>query len=283
MVIHGPTDWEYFPNPLHPNPAPYPYRGSNMGWCFAVPMSLVLPKDRHPFTLDLVFDALQTAFLSGPGAAISQISDEEGRTFYKTEKMVHLQRSDIEADPVKRLKGVIRWPWYGGTGKRNQPGELYFIRGAASRSPLIFTVSGTDYSFIHFKGRNMIALEGRSEQRLKDVIRIVPTPHDLHQTVEIMTVGGSRKVNLRAVRADKERGVWKSVQIKEAKLKHAAMRIKLVGALDDVQVEGIGNKVGFDLKIQERKNRKVAAKQYRNIIADVSRPFSIRSKKKIKS
>ncbi len=282
LVIHGPTDWEYFPNPLDASPSPYPYRGSNMGWCFAIPMSLILPKDRHPFTLDLVFDALQTVFLSGSGAAMSQISDEEGHTFYQTEKTVHLNRGDIETDPAKRLKGVMRWPWYGGAEKRTQPGELYFIRGAASRSPLKFTVSGTDYAFTHFRSRNMITLEARSERPMKDVIRIASTPHDLRQTVEVRSMDGSRVVNLRALRTDEERGVWKSVEVKQARLAQAAMRVRLVGALDDVRVEGIGKKVGFDLELRERKNNRIKAKQYKRIAAEVSKPFVLGVKRTTK-
>ena len=278
MVINSSTDWEYTAS----GTGNYPYRGSNNGWCFAIPMSLVLPKDRHPLTLDMVFDALQTAFLSGNGAAVSQISDEEGHTFYKTEKTVHNQRGDIELDPSKRLKGVICWPWFNANGNGTQPGELYFIRGTASRSALTFTVSGTDYEFTHFKGRNMLALEGRSEQRLKDVICITPAPHDLRQTVEVKTVGGTRVVNLRALRTDEERGVWKSVEIKDARITRAAMRVHLVGALDDVRVEGIGKKMDFNLKLQERRNRRLTTKQHKHLSATSAKPFVLGLKKIVK-
>lgn len=272
MVIHGATDWEYFPNPAAADPGNYPYRGANNGWCFAVPMSLILRKDRHPFALDMLFDALQTAFLSGPGAAITQISDEEGHTFYKEDKAIHILRSEIETDPAKCLRSVIRWPWYGRVRSNAQPGELYFIRGKASRSPLKFSISGTDYSLTNFKGRNMLALEGRSKQRVKDVIRLVSAPHDLHQTVEIRSMGERRSVNVRVVQSI-EQGVWKSVEVTNAHIPKATMRVHLIGALDDVRIEGVEKKLEFDLKLQERKNHRVTAKQYKKIAVDINKPF----------
>ena len=282
MVINGPTDWEYFPNPGVADPSPYPYRGSNLGWCFAIPMSLILMKDRHPFTLDLVFDALQTAFLSGPGTAIAQISDDEGHTYYKTEKAAHLLRSDIETDPAKRLKGVVRWPWFGRTAGISQPGDLFFIRGSASRSPLKFTISGGNYEFTHFKGRDMIAVESRASRQGKDEIRITTDPMGLKQAVEIKPIGAERTVNLRAVRADESPGVWKSVELRNARLSKNSLRIQLMGVLDDVSVEGTRKKVEFSLTLQERKNKRITAKQYRKVSTETSKPFVLRLKQKAK-
>lgn len=281
MVIHGPTDWEYFPNPTAADTGSYPYRGSNNGWCFAVPMSLILRKDRHPFTLDMLFDALQTVFLSGPGATMTQISDEEGHTFYKADKAAHLLRNEIETDPTKRLKGVMRWPWYGHAGIKAQQGELYFIRGKTSRSPLKFSISGTNYSFTHFKGRNMLVLEGRARKRLKDMIRVVAARHGLRHTVEVRSIGEERSIDLHAVHSE-ERGVWKSVEVLNARLPKAAIRVQLIGALDDVHIEGSGKKLEFDLKLQERKNRRVVSKQYKKLIVDISNPFILGMQKRSK-
>lgn len=278
MVINSPTDWEYFPNPAAADPSPYPYRGSNMGWCFAIPMSLILIKDRHPMTLDMVFDALQTVFISGNGAAISQISDEEGHSFYKTEKSVHLERGDIETDPSRRLNGVLRWPWFNLSGG-TPPGELFFIRGAASRSPLKFTVSGQDYAFTHFKGRTLVALEGHARKRLKDTIRITSTPHDLRQTVEVHSTTGARVLNLRALRTDDVRGDWKMVEIKDARVDKATLQVHLQDTLNDVHVEGVGKKVDFSLKIQERKNHRIASKRYNRLSAEISKPFILKKRK----
>jgi hypothetical protein len=279
MVINGPTDWIYYPDVGVTGSTPY--QGSDNGWCFAIPMSTVIPKDRQPFALDFAFDALQTAFLSGPGAALSQISDDDGHQFYATGSALHLDRGDIELDPARRLKGVARWPWYSRVGdKQTQPGELYFIRGAASRSDLHFTVSGSKYKFVHFQGRNMLEVAVSSERRVKDVIRISPPADGLPRTIEIKPAGGQRVVNLRALRAEDESGAWRSVEIKNARLSQTAIKVDLLGDLDQVQVSGIGKKVEFSVNLLERKNRKITTRKIEKAVAEAAKPFQVDLKKR---
>jgi len=79
--------------------------------------------------------ALLTVFVGGPGAAVNQIEDTKGKRFYKT-AADHLKRNEFESDPAKRLKGVLRWPWFAqqkislltnraGNETGAPPGELY--------------------------------------------------------------------------------------------------------------------------------------------------------------
>jgi hypothetical protein len=80
---------------------------------------------------------------------------------------------------------------------------------------------------------------------------------------------------------DDEIGVWKSVEIKNASLTRSTLRLQVVGALDDVRVEGIEKKVEFNLKIQESKKKKIKSKQYKKVVAESSKPFQLpRNKKK---
>jgi len=278
MVINGPTDWIYYPNPGVTGSTPY--QGSDNGWCFAIPMSTVLPKDRQPFTLDFAFDALQTAFISGPGAAVSQISDDRGHQFYATSSAVHLNRGEIETDPAKRLRGVARWPWYANAGaQQEQPGELYFIRGAASRSDLNFTVNGSKYKFVHFHGRHMLELTVSSDRRVRDAIKISPPVHGLPRTIQLKPLGGQRVVSLRALRAEDEMGAWRSVEIKKARLTQAALRVDRHGELDNAQVTGLGRNVEFSALLQERKNRRITSQRIQRAVAAEAKPFQVDFKK----
>jgi hypothetical protein len=237
-------------------------------------MSTILPKDRQPFTLDFAFDALQTAFLSGPGAVLSQISDDQGHQFYATDSALHQDRGEIESDPTRRLRGVARWPWYAkGRARQAQPGELYFIRGAASRTDLHFTVNGSEYKLLHFQGRNMLEVAVTSQRRVKDVIRISPPVDGLPRRIEIKPVGGERVVNLRALRAEDESGAWRSVEIKNARLSRAAFRVDLLGELDHVEVSGMGKKVEFRVNLSERRNRKLTSRKIEKAAAEAAKPF----------
>ena len=277
MVIHSPTDWEYHGNPGVSPDSSYPYLGSSGGWCFAIPMSRVLSKDRQPASPDLLIEGIISVFISGLGASISQISDEQGHTLYTTKAT----RKEFETDPDKRLKGVMLWPALGRAKGAAEPGELYVIRGRTGRAPLTFTVSGTEYKFSHLQGRSMTVVEGNAAKRTKDVIRISPAPYDLRRTVEVRS-GGQRELNLQTLRMDDERGAWKSVELKNVKLANSALRMHVIGALDDVQVNGIRKKVEFNLRVQERKRNKLSSKQYKNVTADAKEPFRLARKRRKK-
>jgi hypothetical protein len=268
------TDWEYL-GALGKS-TPYPYLGKNKGWCFAIPMSRVLSKDRQPASLGR--DAVVSVFLRGLGATISQISDEQGHTLYST----NASRREFEPDPDRRLKGVMPWPSLGQAKGASVPGEIYVMRGGEGRSPLTFTVSGAEYKFTHFQGRSMTVVDGSSSKRMKDLIRISTTSHDLHRTVEVSS-SGQRELTLQAIHVhDDERGAWKSAELRKVKLANSTLRMQIIGALDDVHVDGLRKKVQFDLKMQERRNKKIRSKQYKNVSATASQPFRMSKEKKAK-
>jgi hypothetical protein len=279
MVINGPTAWTYYPNPGTAGSTPY--QGSDNGWCFAIPMSTVLQKDRQPFALDFAFDALQTAFVTGPGAAVSQISDDSGHRLYAAGSAPHVNRGELETDPARRLKGVARWPWYARAGAREGPfDELYFVRGAASRSDLQFAVSGSTYRFVHFHGRHLLELAVSSDRGGRDVIRVSPPADGLPRTVEMAPAAGKRMMNLRAVRAGDERGAWRSVEIRNARLVRNAVRVDLLGELDHVQVKGVAKNARFSVHLAERRNRRMTIDRTVRAVADAVRPFEADLRKK---
>jgi hypothetical protein len=168
IVINSATDWEYVQRDGYTGTKTY--KGQPTGWCFAVPMSKVLRKARHPLALDMVLDGLMALFVSGPGA-VSQVGDDEGRRLYKTDAAVHTSRGAFETDPARRLPGIARWPWYANNGG-GPPGELYFLRGPTARRNLKITLSGQKPRMLHVSADSMIELEASTSGNSKDVIKL---------------------------------------------------------------------------------------------------------------
>lgn len=252
LVINGPTDWVY-------SPGGRTYNGSDGGWCFAVPMSLVLRKARHPMTLDIAFDALMTIFVSGAGAALSQISTDEGRQFYRTEVDKHLSRRDIETDPAKRLKGIGRWPWYGFTKKTELPGELYFIRGPLGKlSRLNLTVSGAEYKMVQFTTGNLVEITARSSAHSKDIIRFSRSGM-ADQSIEMETLGKKRNITVRQLKTGAKGIEWRSCNIENITMeRNVPVVMNMVGDLEAVQVSSLDKEVKFAMEMQRYFNGKVS-------------------------
>ncbi len=123
--------------------------GSPDGFIFATPMSIVKPVSRNPLQLGCAQDALNDIFLTG--ASISQISDDEGHKFYKTNASSHKRLSDIEDNSSVKLKNIIRMPMTFAPArssagravrKRRNPPEIYFTRGYPGKN-LNFEIAST--------------------------------------------------------------------------------------------------------------------------------------------
>ena len=249
MTISSSTDWTYVQS------ASRTYSGSGGGgaWCFAIPMSIVLPKSRQPLALDMVFDALQSVFVTGPGAAASQISDDEGRQFYKTDADVHVLGSDLETNPTKRLKGVARWRWPSQAGSVEPPGELYFIRRTiGGGEALNLTVSGKEYRAVIGATGNLIQIDGKSTGSAKDVIR-VSNLATAAQSVEIQTLGAERNLSIKQLRADVKGKDWRSIEVKDLRAaRNVPVTIEAIGDMETVLVSSRDQAVTFDLDLQQR-------------------------------
>jgi hypothetical protein len=277
MVINGPQNWTYDPFPG--DPANTPYLGSDHGWCFALPMSKLIIKDRQPMTLDMAFDALQTVFLSGPGAAISQVSDGRGRSYYTADSGAHLDRGDIETDPAKRLPGMVRWPWPSqGEGKSHHE-ELYFIRGRGGKADLDFSLRGKTYKFTHLRNKYIFELEVAADRPVRDVVHFAEPSPDGVQTVELRPAGNSRVVSLQVHKMGPEPGAWRKLEIKEARLTTSALKVDLFGDLDEVELSGPGKQVEAKVALHERRNRKVTTQEAGKVILAPRKPFRADLKK----
>lgn len=266
LVISSAFDWIYDPKDLVNNPVPgeSPYEGAGGGWCFAIPMSLVLRKARQPMTLDMLDEALMSLFVSGPGAAASQISDDEGRRFYTSEEDVHLSRLDLETDPDARIPGLVRWPWYAQTDGHGAPGELYFMRHRLGAPALTVTVSGTQYKLVQALAGNLVEIEATSATRSRDAIRVSGLATGA-QSVEIKALGKPRKMGIRQVRVGTRGTEWRSIHIKNVEVPREGLVLDMIGDLEAVDVSSEAKEVEFDVSIEQRFEGKVTAKEVERV------------------
>jgi hypothetical protein len=120
---------------------------SSDGFIYATPMSTVKAASRNPLQLGCVQDALNGIFLTG--ANVSQITDNEGHKFYKTNANSHNRIADIENNPSLKMKNLFRMPMTFAVSrttrrtarttarkvarKRTDPPEIYFAVGSEGK------------------------------------------------------------------------------------------------------------------------------------------------------
>lgn len=244
LVINSATDWSYTSGGNQ-------YSGG--GWCFVVPMSSVLHKSRQPMALDMVFDAVMTLFVAGPGAAVTQISDAAGHRLYTDAEDAHLLRRGLETDPRRRLPGIGRWPWYGGVGPRDFPGELYFGRRSAVASDLTYTLSGSRYRLIKGWAGGLLEIEVESRYRGAQEIRIGAQGGGV-QRIEIQPLKQSRLVHIRHLRQDPKTGGWRSLRVKNLRVPTQGMALDVCGNLEVVEIQSKGPQIQMEVELEQRLN-----------------------------
>ncbi len=270
MTINGPHDWTY----KQSDTRTYSCSGGD-AWCFTVPMSAVLPKSRQPMSLDMAFDALMTIFVSGPGAAVSQVSDDQGRHLYKTDAGLHTDWSELETDKTKRLKGIVRWPWYAAasvpapkpatgvvpkvptvtavSSGGDVPGELYFARrGASGSNSLSVAVVGTQYGAVIGGGRNLIHINASAAEKARDTITL--SRQSLSgQSVVVETAAVGRTLSISQVREDPATHDWKSIEIKNLKtVRGAPVTIDIADDMRSFAISSRDQAITFDAEVRQR-------------------------------
>jgi hypothetical protein len=249
LVIHSATDWQY-------TSAGRAYPGTSGGWCFVVPMSVVLGKARQPMALDMVFDALMTAFVTGPGAAVTQVTDSKGNRLYTSDDE-HLLRSDLETDTSRRLGGVGRWPWYADAAAVQMPGELYFMRRYPGEADLEFTLRGGNYKLVTATAGNLLEIEIQSPRRSADKIRLSRLA-TAERAVEVQALDRTRTVHLRQLCANIEGADWRSMEVRNARVGRDGLVLRAMGDLRTVEFQSRGLPVEFDLEFSQRREGQVA-------------------------
>ncbi len=255
LTIHSAFDWEYKQGFGTSKPG-YEYKGTNNGWCFAVPMSVVLHKARHPMTLDILFDALTTAFLHGPGAAITQIEDDEGHRFYAADTDAHMGRSEIETSPVHGMPWAVRWPWYAAAPLGQPPGELYFLRRPPGVGALKLTLRGSDYTLLHSQAGNLVQVAARGGARARDTLTITGLSGDA-QSLELHTSGAKRSYTVQQLRSFARDGGWRAINLSNARLSAGGLHVQTLGDLQVAQVTGVERHVAFELELQQYRQKEL--------------------------
>ena len=248
VVIRSAFNWEYhqgFYDGLEHNGTHY-----SGGWCFAIPMSIVLRKARHPLAVDMVLDALTTLLVSGTGAAVTQIEDESGRRFYKTGTEVPGLRSDIEKNPAYRLPDAGRWPWYADDKTGELPGDLYFLRRPKGSRALKVTVSGRNYKMTLIQGKNIIEVQARGREQASDVIHLSGMATN-QQVLMLKTGGKARRYDIRQQRLLTEGAGWRSIGLQNAGISEDGLQIRTIGDLQDFEISGLERKVYFNVDLKQ--------------------------------
>lgn len=245
LDITGPTSWSY--DQLFGGTH---YQGSNAGWCFAVPTSLIRHKARQPISPGFVFTNLTFLFVSNTGAAtdavpVVQVEDDDGRRLF----------ADPDADAVtlevaddRRLEGVYPWPWSGGM-QGDLPGTLLVLERPVGSAGLTVTVRGDDYRLQHLsadhltevtpgsgRDRDAAGRAASSARRRADVVdRVRLEATDAARTVEVTTLAARRSFTVRQVRAE-DTGRWDAVTVRDATVTDDMLRVRVPDAGGAVEV-----------------------------------------------
>jgi hypothetical protein len=234
------------------------YDGSTGAWCFSIPISLELHKGRQPFSVGFAATALMTIFLSGTGATVTQIEDDSGRRFYRSNR-VHRDLSEIETDEERRLEGVVRWPWFGAAKGGEPPAEIFLVQRSADSPPLTVTVRGASYRLLHSKSGHLLEVETNSRATARDRFRIEGFAGD-SQALDIHTDGGRRPFEVHQLRADNDAGDWRSIRIRSASVTKADLRIQTHGKLGAVEVSSRKGRKEFDLEFRQYRSKELASR-----------------------
>jgi hypothetical protein len=251
IVISGPTGWSYDQNGGSLGlTGGHLYAGSQNGWFFAIPTSLEIHKGRHPFSLGFAFTQLMTIFVSGNGAAVTQIEDADGRRLYTADRA---RPAALEADPDRRMRGVAPWPWVGGVSN-DRPGDLFFIERPAGSAPLTLSVRGQDYRLMHLSSGHLTEVVASPTTSVKDRIRIGGSPDD-DQTVEVSTGARRRQFDIHHLRQGTEG--WRSVRVSNAVVTNDRLRVDVPVSFDAVELSGTTSRRSVDVELRRGSDGKV--------------------------
>jgi hypothetical protein len=255
IVITGPTDWTYDQNAggLYTNGVLY--SGSMNGWFFPIPISLEIHKGRQPISAGFALTGLTTLFVSGVGAAVTQIEDDQGRRLYTSDRL-HRSRGDLETSTARRLPGVAPWPWPG-RASDDLPGELFFLQRSPGSSPLTVSVRGGEYHIKHLSSGHLIELTaGPAGSATKDRVRLEGSFDD-DQAIVVSTRAPRRRFDIHHLRQGPP-GAWRSVRVRSALVTSDQLRVRAPRAFDVVEISGTTARRDLDVELGRYAGGKVA-------------------------
>jgi len=247
IVITGPTTWAYDQNAGGLFSNGHVYDGSNNGWFFAIPTSLEIHKGRQPISAGFLLTGLTTLFVSGIGAAVTQIEDDEGRRLYSSDRK-HRNRGDLETSSERQLTGVAPWPWPGGLGG-DLPGELFFIERPQGSSPLNISVRGDEYQLLHISSGHLTELAaGKASPTAKDTVRLEGSADDA-QSIVVSTGADSRQFDIHHLRQEGPQA-WRSVKVRNAVVTEDKLQVRAPLAFDTLEISGTTARRDVDVELR---------------------------------
>lgn len=249
VIVRSAFNWEYhqgFYGGAEHNGKHY----TSPGWCFAIPMSVVLHKARQPIALDMVLEGLTAVFVSGPGCSVAQIEDETGRRFYKTEADGHILRDEVDTTPIRRMPNIGRWPWYAVDGNSEPPGELYFLRRPVDSPALQVILHGSNYRLIYVQAGNIIEVQGYAPTRARDVVRLAGVSTS-QQALSLETDGVARRYDIHQQRLLSKGVGWRSIALQKARVGMGGVHIQTIGNLQAFEISGLERQVNFSVELKQ--------------------------------
>jgi hypothetical protein len=261
LVITSPTSWHYDQNYTVGTTSitdGHPFDGSNLGWCFAIPLSIDLHKGRQPLSVGFAATEITFLFASGTGAAVTQIEDDDGRRLFVRDR-VHSSYAEFESSPGSALEGVARWPWLNADGGGGSLGDLYLIERPRGSSPLTVTVRGSNYRLAQAGAGHLIEIESASAAPAKDRIRFDDfTGND--QAVELRTESPLRTVSVRQLRPENDLGHWRAAAVRKARVEKGRIRIGTSDRLSRVEISAEKKRHAFDVELQRYRGDRLVSR-----------------------
>jgi len=245
--------------------------GSPDGFIFATPMSVVKASSRNPLQLGCVLDALNEIFLSG--ANVSQITDDEGHKFYKTNAGSHNKLSDIEGNTSLKMKNVFRMPMTSAAPRRgrssarmkNAP-EIYFALGSEGKN-LNFEIASTGkkYKFEMAGKDNIIRLSAPGGSSGKDNFEVKKLSTN-NQELKLSSRRGAAKFEVelhRSVPGSKVSRIFKVTNLQAPS--SSPVKLRLSEDRSALLVKGEKNAVSCNLAITQVVDGKITKMPPRTI------------------
>ncbi|GLI03374.1 hypothetical protein [Phytohabitans aurantiacus] len=248
IVITSPTGWSYDQN-AGGFSGGHNYLGSQNGWFFAIPTSLILHKGRQPISVAFAITGLTYLFVSGTGAAVTQIEDSNGRRLFR-DTGVHTRRDDLETSPSHRLEGVAPWPFTGGLPGTGRPGELYVTDRPPSSAPLRVTVRG-DYTLQRASAGSLTEVAPVGRTKAPDEVLFDD------DAVEVRTHAARRRFDLRQIRTTGP-GEWHGVHLRDVLVTDDSVRMRAPGPGGAVEVSGSRTGRELDIEFERLRGRRLS-------------------------
>ena len=244
--------------------------GSPDGYIFATPISIVKASSRNPLQLGGITDAMNHIFLTG--ANVSQITDDEGRKFYKTSASSHNRLSDIEDNPSLKMKNVFRMPMTYATLRRKRPGrtknapEIYFAIGSGGKN-LNFEIASTGkkYEFEMAGKGNIIRLSAPGGSSGRDEFAIKKLSTD-NQELKLSSKRGAAKFEVelhQSVPGSETSRIFKVSNLTAPS--SSPIRLRLAEGRDALLVKGEKDPVSCNLQITQVAGGKITKMPLRTL------------------